>query len=276
MKNPGCANSRGSPLYISRNSSYQIPLSPNAPTAMIVKPKTACGDEDDLFSNLGPCSDFYVSKRVPTVGLGHVLGGGLLFLSVYLLHHIQVGMFGRLLLGAAPFAWIYGKEWLREHYYQFSGRVMQRMRVWESPLQALLTGVIAFISLISIGFVIYNLLHSFSWWFLPGTLVYVALLLGMPFIVWRYLRAPYEFVVGVALFALSAVLLSGGRLTSPLLFPWGCPVLLYPSGASGAMIVREFMAMAEVVALVMVLVGFVEHIEFLKLRRKMSALKEAA
>jgi hypothetical protein len=33
---------------------------------MIVKPKTACGDEDDLFSNLGPCSDFYVSKRVPT------------------------------------------------------------------------------------------------------------------------------------------------------------------------------------------------------------------
>jgi hypothetical protein len=35
---------------------------------MIVKPKTACGDEDDLFSNLGPCSDFYVSKRVPTTG----------------------------------------------------------------------------------------------------------------------------------------------------------------------------------------------------------------
>jgi hypothetical protein len=34
--------------------------------------------------------------------------------------------------------------------------------------------------------------------------------------------------------------------------------------------------LAEVVALVMVLVGLVEHIEFLKLRRKMRALKEAA
>src|ERR1039458_6007135 len=46
MKNPGWANNRGSPPYISRNSSYQIPLSANAPAAMILKPKTACGDED--------------------------------------------------------------------------------------------------------------------------------------------------------------------------------------------------------------------------------------
>src|SRR5208282_2093414 len=46
MKNPGCANNRGSPPYISRNSSYQIPLPPNAPAAMRLKPKTACGDED--------------------------------------------------------------------------------------------------------------------------------------------------------------------------------------------------------------------------------------
>jgi hypothetical protein len=215
------------------------------------------------------------------VGLGNVLGGGLLLLPVYLFYHIQLGMFGRLLLGVAPFAWVCGKEWLREHYYQFGGRVLERRRVWENPIQALLTGGTAFISLISISFVIYNLLHRFSWWVVPGTLVYVALLLGMPFIVWRYLRAPYEFVVGVALFTLSAVLLSGSPLTLPLLFPWGCPVpprmdisCLYPSGASGATIVRDFMVLTEVVALVMVLVGFVEHIEFLKLRREMRALKE--
>jgi hypothetical protein len=46
MKNPGWANNRGSPPYISRNSSYQIPLSSNAPAAMTFKAKTACGDED--------------------------------------------------------------------------------------------------------------------------------------------------------------------------------------------------------------------------------------
>src|SRR5271157_5194427 len=66
MKNPGWANNRGSPPYISRHSSYQIPLSPNAPAAMILKPKTACGDEDGSLSSLGRCSDLYVSWRVPT------------------------------------------------------------------------------------------------------------------------------------------------------------------------------------------------------------------
>lgn len=38
----------------------------------------------------------YAKFSRDAVGLGHVLGGGLLFLSVYLLHHIRVGMFGRL------------------------------------------------------------------------------------------------------------------------------------------------------------------------------------
>jgi hypothetical protein len=45
MKNPGWANNRGSPPYISRDSSYQIPLLPNAPATMILKAKTASGDD---------------------------------------------------------------------------------------------------------------------------------------------------------------------------------------------------------------------------------------
>jgi hypothetical protein len=82
----------------------------------------------------------------------------------------------------------------------------------------------------------------------------------MPFIVWRYLRSPYEFVVGVALFGLSAILLNG----SPL------------AGAPRAALVRGFAVVAEVVALVMVLVGLVEHFEFLQLRRRIRALKEGS
>lgn len=194
------------------------------------------------------------------VGLGHVLGGGLLFLSVYLVHHIQLGVIGRLLLGAAPFGWIFAKEWLRKNYYQFSGRVIQRRRVWEKPLQALLAGVMALIGLAATGFVISSLLEGFSLRLLLTSLVYVALLLAIPFIVWRYLRAPYEFVVGVALFLFSAILLSGSPLT----------------GTPRAILVRGFMALAEIVALVMVPVGLVEHAKFLKLRRKMRGLKEAA
>jgi hypothetical protein len=195
------------------------------------------------------------------VGLGHVLGGGLVFLSAYLLgHHIHLGVFGRLLLGAGPFVWILGKEWLREGYYQFSGRVQQPRRVWEDVLLAMLTGVTALFILMATGFVAYGLLQDFSWRLALSSLAYVALLLPMPFMVWRYLRSPYEFVVGVFLLTLSAILLSGTPLAA--------------SGRAGIMYV--FAVAAQVVALVMVLVGFVEHMEFLKLRRKVRVLKEAA
>jgi hypothetical protein len=198
--------------------------------------------------------------------LGHVIGGGLLFLSAYLVDHNQPGKFGRLLLGVAPFGWIYCKEWLREHYYQFCGKVEQRKKVWENPLQVLLTGITASISLAASGFAIYILLKNFSWELLLGSLVYVAVLLAIPFIVWRYLRAPYEFIVGVALFLFSAILLGGTLLPGARdVFVWGF------------LFVRYFMALAEIVALVMIPVGLVQHLEFLKLRRKMRRVsKEAA
>ncbi|MDR3674728.1 MAG: hypothetical protein P4N24_04520 [Acidobacteriota bacterium] len=196
------------------------------------------------------------------VGLGHVLGGGLVFLSASLLyHHVHLGVFGRVLLGAGPFVWILGKEWLQENYYQFSGRVRQPRRVWENVLLALLTGITGLFSLTASGFVIHGLLQDFSWRLALSSLVYVALLLAMPFVVWRYLRAPYEFVVGVFLFTLSAILLSGTSL---------------PPAHGRAAIIYLLAASAQVVALVMVPVGLVEHMEFLKLRRRVHALKEAA
>jgi len=67
MKNPGCSNNRGSPLYTSGNLSYQIPLLPNAPAAMRLKAKAACGDDDASPSNTGLCSDFYVFRWVLTL-----------------------------------------------------------------------------------------------------------------------------------------------------------------------------------------------------------------
>lgn len=216
----------------------------------------------------------YARFSKDAVGLGHVIGGGLLFLSAYLLlHRVQLGIFGRLLLGAAPFGWIFAKEWLRDHYYQFSGRVTQRRRVWEKPLQALLTGVMALICLIATGFAIYNLLKDFSWWLMLGSLVYIAVLLAIPFIVWRYLRAPYEFIAGAALFLFSAFLLSTIPLSSipPVVSLRFRFVLAYTFAFAFGLLL-----LAQIVALVMVPVGLVEHLEFLKLRRKMRALEEAA
>ena len=51
MKNPGCVNNRGSPLYASGNSSYQILRFPNAPAAMIFTATAAYGDDADPLSS---------------------------------------------------------------------------------------------------------------------------------------------------------------------------------------------------------------------------------
>ena len=42
---PRLGKQPGFSSYISRDSSYQIPLLPNAPVAMILKAKTASGDD---------------------------------------------------------------------------------------------------------------------------------------------------------------------------------------------------------------------------------------
>jgi hypothetical protein len=213
-------------------------------------------------SELEKLTRAYGKFSYDAVGLGHVLGGGLTFLSAYLLapsRHIHLGVFSRLLLGAGPYAWIFGKEWLREHYYQFSGRVQQPRRWGEGVLLAILTGLTALCVLTATGFAIYRLMQGFTWGLALTSLAYVTLLLPMPFMVWRYLRAPYEFVVGVSLLMLSAIYLSG----TPFASGWRMAIAY------------NFGLLALPVALVMVWVGLDEHMEFLKLRRKMRAMKEA-
>jgi hypothetical protein len=214
-------------------------------------------------SELEKLTRAYGKFSYDAVGLGHVLGGGLTFLSAYLLapsRHIHLGVFSRLMLGAGPYAWIFGKEWLREHYYQFSGRVQQPRRWGEGVLLAMLTGATALGVLTATGFVIHRLMQGFTWGLALTSLAYVTLLLPMPFMVWRYLRAPYEFVVGVSLLTLSAIYLSG----TPFALGWRMAIAYMG------------VLFALPVALVMVWVGLVEHMKFLKLRRKMRALKGAA
>jgi hypothetical protein len=67
MKNPGCGNNRGSPLYVSGNSFYQIQPFPNAPAAMILKAKVAYGDDADSLSKTGLCSEKYVFQCALTL-----------------------------------------------------------------------------------------------------------------------------------------------------------------------------------------------------------------
>jgi hypothetical protein len=188
-------------------------------------------------------------------GLGHVIGGVLVFLTVFLLARGPVPTWGGILLGTAPFAWIIGKEWLHRRYYQFSGRVTQPERRGHDLLLGVLAGLFA-VMIVAI-FLVQKPMYPFSWNLALSSTVCIAILLAMPFVVWRWLRAPYEFVPGIFLLALSAFLLSGNM-----------QIAVRAAGAFGIV--------AEIVAVVMILAGYAEHMKFLKLRRKLLAQKEPA
>jgi hypothetical protein len=197
----------------------------------------------------------YAKFSRDAVGLGHVFGGVLVFLLVFLLRRDSLSLWEGILLGTTPFIWIVTKEWLHRSYYQFSGRVTQPARRWHDLILGILAGLFA-AATIAI-FLVYRLAQPFSWKAGLNTTVCIAILLAMPFLAWRYLRAPYEFVTGVFLLALSAFLLSGNLQIATRF-----------AGALGIV--------AGIVALVMILAGYAEHMKFLKLRRKIQALKEQA
>jgi len=197
----------------------------------------------------------YAKFSRDAVGLGHVFGGVLVFLLVFLLSRDSLSLWEGILLGITPFICLLTKEWLRRNYYQFSGRVAQPARRWHDLILGILAGLI--VAVIIAIFLTYRLTQAISWNLALNTTVCIAVLVAMPFLAWRYLRAPYEFVTGVFLLALSAFLLSGNLLIATRV-----------AGALGIV--------AGIVALVMMLAGYAEHMRFLKLRRKMRALKGQA
>jgi hypothetical protein len=202
----------------------------------------------------------YAKFSRDAVGLGHVFGGALVLLLVFLLRHDSLRLWEGILLGATPYIWIVTKEWLRRNYYQFSGRVTQPVRRWHDLILGLLAGLFA--ALLVAILLAYKLTRLFHGGPVPlgpvhNTALCIAILLAMPFVAWRYLRAPYEFVTGVYLLALSAFLLSGNLRIATIF------------GVSLGYV-------AGIVALVMMVAGYAEHMRFLKLRRKMRALKDPA
>ncbi|HEV2196656.1 MAG TPA: hypothetical protein VGR55_13815 [Candidatus Acidoferrum sp.] len=214
-----------------------------------------CHPSEENLATLQKLTREYAKFSRDFAGLGHVLGGSLVFLLVYLLRRDSLSTWLGFLLGTTPLLWIIFKEWLHKSYYQFSGRVTQPARRWHDWAVGILSGLFA--AAIVATLLAYRLNEHWTWKLGLNTVVCVVLLVGMPVIAWRYLRAPYEFVTGNFLLALSTFLLSGN-----------------PQIATR--FARALGFVAVVVALVMVLAGYAEHMKFLKLRRNMKALKGPA
>lgn len=162
-------------------------------------------------------------------GLGSVLGGVFGLVSYFAGALAPLAWWSRGALAALPLAWIVAKELLQRRYYQRYGRVEEVERVGERRLRWFLTGFVAVVSVGVVGWVMREVIvggrTAGDWWELAGYLAFVA---AMPLLVWRYLRTPLEFIVGVFLLAQAALVLGGGRyaLGEQLQAPIGAVVLV--------------------------------------------------
>jgi hypothetical protein len=145
-------------------------------------------------------------------GLGSVLGGVFGLVSYFAGALAPLTWWSRAALAALPLVWIVAKELLQRRYYQRHGRVEEVERAGERRLHRFLTATIAVVSIAVVGWLLRDVIvhgrGDREWWELAGYLAFVA---AMPFLVWRYLRTPLEFIVGVFLLAQAAVVLGGGR-----------------------------------------------------------------
>jgi len=151
-------------------------------------------------------------------GLSSVIGGGLLAASFLLNAYAELTPVLRALLAATPLFWLGAKELLRRRYYQREGTVLQaptpkarRAHVWNVVY---LTAV----SLVVLGFVVAALLRDGRTPDAP-MLGYIAMVVAIPFVAWRWFWSASDFLVGVLLMCQSAVVIHGGNYP-PIWLPY--------------------------------------------------------
>lgn len=177
-------------------------------------------------------------------GLGSVLGGVLTLVAYFVGALVTLNPWIRLCLAATPLLWILGKEALQRRYYQRFGRVVERESRGERRWRIAWTAFVALVSTIIVGATVAAM---WSQWQVDARVIgYLAFLGAMPVLAWRFMRTPWEFIIGVFLVAQAAVVLAGGN---------------YELGQQ---------IQAPIVAVVLIGMGIREHLQFRSLLRRIS------
>ncbi len=145
-------------------------------------------------------------------GLASAIGGGIALL-VYFQGALAppTGWGGRLALASAPFVWIAARELLRQRYYQSFGRVQEIRPVEAERWHLGLTLFTAAVSIGVVGFVAWQLVMGPTVSPGPDLVGYLTMIVLMPWLVWRFMPTPLEFIVGVFLVAQAALMLGGSH-----------------------------------------------------------------
>lgn len=158
----------------------------------------------------------------------------------------------RVALIVLPVLWIVGKQMLAHRYYQRLGQVEEQVAPAERNFQRLLIGFTALVSAGVMGVVLSRLapLGERAWD--ARAIGYLAVVVVLPLVVWRWLRTPLEFIVGVFLMCQAALAFTGQA------YGVGPTTVVFP-----------------VAAIVLIAVGWRDHERFRRLQAEMRAFLAA-
>lgn len=182
-------------------------------------------------------------------GLSAIAGGSLCLASYLAGALLPLGFELRLVLVALPLLWLAGKQWLVQHYYQRFGRVEELTTATERRWQRLFVGFTTLVCLIVAAAVLGRATVVGAPALDARGVGYAAVVLALPFVVWRWLRTPLEFVVGVFLFCQAALAFSGRT------YAIGLGTAVFP-----------------LAALALIAVGIRDHRRFLHLQMQLRSL----
>ena len=151
-----------------------------------------------------------------------------------------------------PLLWLIAKQIMATRYYQRWGQVEEIETAQERQTRHVFTGFTALASLmIVVGALTGRAPLQLTPWSLTSV-AYVVVVLSLPLIVWKWLRTPLDFVVGVFLLSQAALAFIGH--TYPL---WSTAVV-FPFAA-----------------LIMIAAGISDHRKFLKVRAEIRRIVQS-
>ena len=197
-------------------------------------------------------------------GLSSVLGGVLCLIAYFAGPLLPSTALTRTVLIAIPAVWLLAKGWMTRCYYQRLGHVEQQETRQERGIHRFYVAAVVLVALvITAGFG--TIAKQHAWSSLPvGMLGYLALLWLLVLATWRWLRSPYDFIIGVFLFCQAALASMGNH------YP-----LIGTTHTQETMLMSLVILVFPLAALAMIAHGVVEHREFRLLQRQLEQLRGA-
>jgi hypothetical protein len=182
-------------------------------------------------------------------GLSAVAGGVACLISYVAGATLPMTPFLRIALVGLPVLWLIGKVWLATRYYQSFGRVQELMTPIERRFQHFFVGFTALVSLVIVATALSRFAPLGARPWNSQVAGYVAVIALLPFVVWRWLRTPLEFIVGVFLLCQAALVFAGRS------YGFGMGTAVFP-----------------IVSISLIAAGLRDHRRFLQLRAELRAI----